>query len=283
MLGNIRSFRAVVTSSLTLRLSLRRGWKSNEAWKVHLWRHQSSPTEVKMWNLMADNSRGRGMEWHVTESATPQSRAQCTTDTFGIPSVIFIYPLETLTANLPEILRSIHIVSKLSQKSNSLKWETWYKNCVTTFQVLLGERITLKQIKNCSLYIVHGNKNVLIQINVSYSYKLNSGTILVQEVTGKHSRACFWLVPGQRGQWLWFTSNGLSQKHQLTVSIPGTTLTSLVFHPRTQCYTPGTVVMCEPSSKIPKWKTLLSCTLPTVTENWEFTGIEYLLYESDGR
>lgn len=89
-------------------------------------------------------------------------------DTFAIPSVIFICPLETLTANLPEILRSIHIVSKLSQKSSSLKWETWYKNYVTTFQVLLVERITLKQIKKkkpCSLYIVHGNKNLLIQIN----------------------------------------------------------------------------------------------------------------------
>lgn len=100
----------------------------------------------------------------------------------------------------------------------------------------------------------------------------------MQKVTGKHSGACFLLVVlGQRGQWLGFTSNGLSQKHQLTVSIPGTALTSLVFHPLTQSYAPGTVVICEPSSKIPKWKTLLSCILPTVTENWEFTGIEDLL------
>lgn len=52
----------------------------------------------------------------------------------------------------------------------------------------------------------------------------------------------------------------------------------LVFHPLTHNNTQGTVVICEMSSKIPKWKTLFSCILPTVTENWEFTGIEDLLW-----
>ena len=38
------------------------------------------------------------------------------------------------------------------------------------------------------------------------------------------------------------------------------------------------MVICETSSKFPKWKTLFSCILPTITENWEFTGIEDLLW-----
>lgn len=38
------------------------------------------------------------------------------------------------------------------------------------------------------------------------------------------------------------------------------------------------MVIAETSSKIPKWKTLFSCILPTVTKNWEFTGIEDLLW-----
>lgn len=130
------------------------------------------------------------------------------------------------------------------------------------------------------MYTEHGNKNnLIIQINISYSNYPNSGAILMQKVTGKHSSVCFLLlVLGQGGQWLWFTSNGLTQKHQLTVSIPGTALSSLVFHPLAQCTALGTGVICETSSKIPQWKALFSCILPTVTENWEFTGIEDLLW-----
>lgn len=52
----------------------------------------------------------------------------------------------------------------------------------------------------------------------------------------------------------------------------------LGLHPLTHSNAQGTVVICETSSKIPKWKTLFSCILPTVTENWEFTGIEDLLW-----
>lgn len=81
---------------------------------------------------------------------------------------------------------------------------------------------------------------------------------------------------GQGGQWLWFTSNGLAQRHQLTASIPGTALPSPVFHPLA-VYCTGKGVVCETSSKIPQWTTLFSCILPTVTENWELTGIEDLL------
>ena len=68
------------------------------------------------------------------------------------------------------------------------------------------------------------------------------------------------------------------KKTQLTVLFLELLYPPLALHPLAHSNALGTVVICETSSKIPSWKALFSCILPTVIENWEFTGIEDLLW-----
>lgn len=92
--------------------------------------------------------------------------------------------------------------------------------------------------------------------------KLNTVMVLVVDTTSRRAVA---LVHLQRSQ-------------KWTEPIPGIALTSpntSSFHTQRCTGNSGNI---ETSSKIPKWKTLFSCILPTVTKNWEFTGIEDLLW-----